>query len=99
MTAEKTRASIETVTDSALAIAKKYVRKELEAIIGVEEVGGEWRVTVEALERKAVPDSQDLLGRYEIRLNKNGELIGWAQKIIRKRCDIISPLQTEIETT
>lgn len=99
MTAEKTRASIETITDLALATAKKYIRKELETIIGVEEVGGEWRVTVEALERKAVPDSQDLLGRYEIRLNKNGELIGWTQKIIRKRCDIISPLQTEIETT
>jgi hypothetical protein len=99
MTAEGTRASIETVTDLALAIAKKYVRKELEAIIGVEEVGGEWRVTVEALERKAVPDSQDLLGRYEIRLNENGELIGWTQKIIRKRCDPISPLQTATETT
>lgn len=99
MTAEKTRASIETATDLALAIAKKYIRKELETITGVEEVGGEWRVTVEALERKAVPDSQDLLGRYEIKLNKNGELIGWTQKIIRKRCDTISPLQTEIETT
>lgn len=99
MTAEKTRASIERVTDLALAIAKKYIRKELETITGVEEVGGEWRVTVEALERKAVPDSQDLLGRYEIRLNKNGELIGWTQKVIRKRCDTISPLQTEIETS
>jgi hypothetical protein len=99
MTAEKTRASIEAVTDLALAIAEKYIRKEPETITGVEEVGGEWRVTVEALERKAVPDSQDLLGRYEIRLNKNGELIGWTQKIIRKRCDKISPLQTEIETT
>ena len=99
MTVEKTRVSIERVTDLALVIAKKYIRKELETITGVEEVGGEWRVTVEALERKAIPDSQDLLGRYEIRLNKNGELIGWTQKVIRKRCDTISPLQTEIETT
>ena len=99
MTVEKTRASIERVTDLAIVIAKKYIRKELETITGVEEVGGEWRVTVEALERKAIPDSQDLLGRYEIRLNKNGELIGWTQKVIRKRCDTISPLQTEIETT
>jgi len=99
MTAEKTRVSIEAVTGLALAIAKKYVRKELETITSVEEVEGEWRVTVEALERKAVPDSQDLLGRYEIKLNKNGELIGWTQKIIRKRCDPISSLQTQMETT
>jgi hypothetical protein len=99
MTAENARASIETVTDLALATAKKYIRKEPETIIGVDKVGEEWRVTVEALERKAVPDSQDLLGRYEIRLSKDGELIGWTQKIIRKRCDLISPLQTEMETT
>jgi hypothetical protein len=99
MTAENARASIETVTDLAIAIAKKYVRKELEAIVGVEEVDGEWRVTVETLERKAIPDSQDLLGRYEIRLNTNGELVGWTQKVIRKRCDPISPLQTRMETT
>ena len=99
MTAEKTKASIERVTDLALAIAKKYIRKELETIIGVEEVGGEWRVTVEVLERKAVPDSQDLLGRYEIRLNKNGELIGWTQKILRRRCDTMLPAKGGEETS
>jgi hypothetical protein len=90
---------VEKIVNQSVAIAKNLIRKEPETVIGVEEVEGEWRVTVEALERKAVPDSQDLLGRYEIRLNKNGELIGWKQKIIRKRCDTISPLKTEIETT
>ena len=73
MAAEKTRASVERIADLAFAIAKRCIRKEPETIIGVEEVEGEWRVTVEALERKAIPDSQDVLGRYEIRLNKNGE--------------------------
>ena len=91
--------TVEKIVNQSVAIAKNYIRKEPETVISVEEVEGEWRVTVEALERKAVPDSQDLMGRYEIRLNKNGELIGWTQKIIRKRCDTISPLQTEIETT
>ena len=97
--ARATSVSIEEVTDLAFAIAQKYLRKEPEAIISVEELEGEWRITVEALERRSIPDSMDLLGRYEIRLNKNGELIGWRQKIIRKRCDTISPLKTEIETT
>jgi hypothetical protein len=91
--------TVEKIVNQSVAIAKNCIRKEPETVISVEEVKGEWRVTVEALERKAVPDSQDLLGRYEIRLNKNGELIGWTQKIIRKRCDTISPPQTEIETT
>jgi hypothetical protein len=91
--------TVEKIVNQSVAIAKNLIRKEPETVTSVEEVEGEWRVTVEALERKAIPDSQDLLGRYEIRLNKNGELIGWTQRILRKRCDTISPLQTEAETT
>jgi hypothetical protein len=79
----------------ALTIAKKYISKEPEAVIGIEKKEGEWTVTVEALERKAVPDTQDLLGRYEIRLNKNGELIGWKQKMVRKRSDRIMPSEED----
>lgn len=60
-------------------------------MIGIETEEGEWKVTVEAIERKAVPDTQDILGRYEIRLNKNGELISWTQKMIRKRGDRMIP--------
>ena len=90
-TAEKPRISVEKITDLALAIAKKYISKETETVIGVEEDKGEWKVTVEALERKAVPDTQDLLGRYEIRLSKNGGLVSWKQTMIRKRCDRMLP--------
>jgi len=96
---KKPNVSIEEVTDLAFAIAKKYLRKEPEAIVSTEELEGEWRITVEALERRSIPDSQDLLGRYEVRLNKNGALIGWAQKVIRRRCDIISSSETETETS
>lgn len=97
--AEKTSVSIEEVTDLAFAIAQKYLRKEPEAIISVEELEGEWRITVEALERRSIPDSMDLLGRYEIRLNKSGGLIGWTQTVIRRRCDLVSPSETETETS
>jgi len=95
MATEKPRASVEKITDLALAIAKKYISKEPETIIGIEQKEGEWKVTVEALERKAVPDTQDLLGRYEIRLNKKGELIGWKQKMVRKRSDRMMPPDEE----
>jgi len=95
MTTEKPKASVEKITNLALAIAKKYISKEPETVIGIEQKEGEWKVTVEALERKAVPDTQDLLGRYEIRLNKNGELIGWKQKMIRKRSDRMVPAEEE----
>jgi hypothetical protein len=95
MEAEKPKQSIEKICDQALSIVKKYISKEPETVIGVEETEEEWKVTVEALERKAVPDTQDLLGRYEIRLNKEGELLGWKQKMVRKRADRMVPAEEE----
>jgi hypothetical protein len=88
---ETQKASIYKVTDNALAIAKKYISKNPETIVDVKETNEDWKVTVEVLERKAIPDTQDILGRYQIRLTKDGELIGWTQKMIRKRCDRITP--------
>lgn len=87
MTAGKPKAKIEEITELALALAKKYISKEIERIVSVGEDGGEWKVTVETLERKAIPDTQDILGRYEIRIGKNEQLIGWKQIMIRKRSD------------
>ena len=72
----KEKLSVEKVADLALSIVRQYVSKEPETIIGIEEADGEWHVTVEVLERKAVPDTQDLLGRYEIRLNMQGSCWG-----------------------
>jgi len=88
---ETQKASIYKVTENALAIAKKYISKNPETIVDVKETNEDWKVTVEVLERKAIPDTQDILGRYQIRLTKDGELIGWTQKMIRKRCDRITP--------
>jgi len=95
METEKPNLSLEKICNQALSVVKKYISKEPETIISVEKKEGEWKVTVEALERKAVPDTQDLLGRYVIRLNKNGELIGWKQKMIKKRADRMMPTEEE----
>jgi hypothetical protein len=89
------KSSIYEIADLALAITKKYISKVPETVIDVKEKKEEWAVTVEVLERKAVPDTEDLLGRYVIRLNKNGELTGWSQIMIRKRSDRLMPTETE----
>lgn len=88
---EESSVSLEAISNLAFRIAKKHIHKDPETVISVEKEEGEWKVVVEALERKAVPDSQDVLGRYEIRLNKKGELTGWKQKLIRKRGDRMIP--------
>ena len=87
------KASIYKVIDTALAIAEKWISKTPGTIVEVKEKNDEWTVLVEVLERKAVPDTQDILGRYQIRLTKDGELIGWTQTMIRRRCDRITPEQ------
>lgn len=79
------RHNIGAIIDSAVDIARRYISKEPEKVVAIEEDKENWSVVVEVLERKAVPDTQDILGRYEIKLNGKGELLGWKQKMIRKR--------------
>jgi hypothetical protein len=83
------------IVDAALAVTKKFISKNPETVIDINEKNDEWAVTIEVLERKAIPDTQDILGRYVIKLNKDGGLIGWTQKMIRKRNDRISPSEAE----
>ena len=83
------------IADAALSATKKFISKNPETVIDIKEKNNEWAVTVEVLERKAIPDTQDILGRYVIRLNKYGEPVGWTQKMIRKRSDRISPNEAD----
>jgi hypothetical protein len=86
-TENASRPSLIQVVETARTVAKNYMGKNPESIIDIEEKPKEWKVTIETVERKAIPDSQDLLGRYDIRFDKNCKLIGWKQKMIRKRSD------------
>jgi len=40
---------------------------------------------LEAVERKAIPDTMDVLGLYEIRLDSEGNLQNFERKKLRKR--------------
>lgn len=47
-----------------------------------------WRVTVELLERRGVPDTSDLLGVYELRLDHGGNILQYERTRMRRRCDL-----------
>jgi hypothetical protein len=47
-----------------------------------------WKVTLELVERVAIPDTMDLLGVYEVRLDHEGDLISYERTRIRRRCDL-----------
>jgi hypothetical protein len=82
------KTSLSKITEIALDTTKKFISKNPETIVDIKEKNNEWAVTVEVLQRKAIPDTQDLLGRYVIRIDKDGEVLGWTQKMIRKRSDL-----------
>ncbi len=44
-----------------------------------------WVVTLEAVERKAIPETMDVMGLYEVSLDGEGNLVGFERKRLRKR--------------
>jgi hypothetical protein len=40
----------------------------------MEKDGSEWRVTVEVVELARIPNTTDVLGKYEVTLDKDGEV-------------------------
>jgi len=48
---------------------------------------GEYIVSLEALQRKAIPDSMDVLGLYEVHLDNKGNVLNFERKQMRKRAD------------
>jgi hypothetical protein len=47
-----------------------------------------WRVTAEVVERRAVPDSGDLLGVYDLRLDDAGGILRYERTRMRRRSDL-----------
>lgn len=48
---------------------------------------GTWKVTVELLELRRVPDTDDLIGSYEAELDEAGDLLGYYRVGRHSRCD------------
>lgn len=51
--------------------------KDIEGIVGLERVDGAWKVEVEVLEVRRIPDTTDVLALYEVDADADGSLIGY----------------------
>ncbi len=72
----------------AKGVIEELLDKKAESVISATKEENEWKVVIEVLERRAVPDSQDLIGRYELRLDENKELLGYDRIVLRRRTDL-----------
>ena len=62
-------------------------KKPADGVTGLSRTEEGWAVLLEALERKAIPDTMDILGLYEMHLDSEGNLLGLDRKKLRKRGD------------
>lgn len=70
--------SLSDAQDHARKAAENLLEHEFEGIIKVEGIEADgWRTVVELVERSAVPDTQDIIGRYEITLSEAGDVKGY----------------------
>ena len=54
-----------------------------------------WRVQVEMVEKKSLPDSMDILATYEVLMDDEGGLVEFKRAGMRKRIDTVNPEQEE----
>ena len=60
---------------------------KLSTTVGASKDDKGWRISVEMIEKKSIPDGMDILGTYESWLNDKGELLEFSRKKLRKRID------------
>ena len=58
---------------------------KVDGVTGLSKTDDGWVVSLESLERRAIPDTMDVLGIYEVRVDNEGNLLGFQRKKLRKR--------------
>lgn len=60
---------------------------DLSSTLGIKKAEEGWQVMIEMIEKHSIPDQMDILARYEVRLDGDGNLLEFKRKGLRKRAD------------
>jgi len=63
--------------------------------IGAKKKDGGWVVTIEIKEKQSIPEGMDILGVYEVETDREGSLLGYERKEIRRRSDVMGKEEGE----
>jgi Gas vesicle synthesis protein GvpO len=74
------RLSASELSQAALSTVAELTGYMPEAVTGLEWDGEYWTVTVDALELRRVPNTTDLIGCYEVKLDEEGTLRGYRRR-------------------
>ncbi|APX96429.1 gas vesicle protein GvpO, halophile-type [Natronorubrum daqingense] len=65
------------VRQSVQSSAGELIGREFDAVSEIVPTDDGWRAVVEVIERRSVPDTQDIIGRYEIELTEDAVVHGY----------------------
>jgi Gas vesicle synthesis protein GvpO len=71
------RLSTQELAEAALRTVKELTGYQTESVTGLEWDGDEWQLTVEALELSRIPNTTDVIGEYQVKLDERGTLRGY----------------------
>ena len=75
-----------TVRRTIESTASELIGRPFDGVTEIEPTEAGWRGVVEVIERSSIPDTQDILGRYEIDMSDDGVIEGY-QRLDRYRRD------------
>lgn len=75
------------VVESAIR-SLALTKLKLSSVTSVAKAEDGWRVGIELVERAAVPDTSDLLGVYEVRLDDTATVTRYERTRVRRRNDL-----------
>lgn len=73
---------------TAIESVEELLEYDVDGVVRVERADDGWRALVEVVERSAVPDTQDIIGRYEVELDEAGTLVGYGLQERFRRGDM-----------
>lgn len=76
------------IIESAKAGLTAMTNLTVSGVVGGSRQDDGWHVGVELVERKSIPDTQDLLGVYEVILDDEGRILTYERKRVRRRMDV-----------
>lgn len=68
------------VTQTARELLQELSGAEVEAVSALDRTPAGWRVTLEAVELRRIPDSTDVLATYEVELDGDGDLVRYERR-------------------
>jgi len=86
---EETEMSITTteLIDRARNEFSGIVGLDLSSLVGISKDNSHWKVIMEMVEKRSIPDQMDILGIYEVLFDDDGNMIKFRRKGLRKRGD------------